>query len=99
MSVQLGRELLELMHERVPEVERKLAEREERRARKKRELDLDTKNSLAEMRFMICARRSDLKVEADVLSCRARVYTVRVFVGRPGEHPLQHVPSNPSPTE
>ena len=35
----LERELLELMHERVPAVERKLAEREERRARQKRELD------------------------------------------------------------
>ena len=32
-------ELLELMHKRVPAVERKLAEREERRARQKRELD------------------------------------------------------------
>jgi hypothetical protein len=35
----LERELLELMHERVPAVEKKLAEREERRARQKRELD------------------------------------------------------------
>jgi hypothetical protein len=37
----LERELLELRHERVPAVERKLAEREERRARQKRELDRD----------------------------------------------------------
>ena len=37
----LERELLELMHERVPAVERKLADREERRARQKRELDRD----------------------------------------------------------
>jgi hypothetical protein len=37
----LERELLELMHERVPTVERKLADREERRARQKRELDRD----------------------------------------------------------
>ena len=35
----LERELLELMHERVPAVEKKLAEREERRARQKREWD------------------------------------------------------------
>lgn len=35
----LERELLQLMHERVPAVEKKLAEREERRARQKRELD------------------------------------------------------------
>ncbi|KAI9449187.1 hypothetical protein F5148DRAFT_1248554 [Russula earlei] len=35
----LERELLELMHERVPAVEKKLAEREERRARQRRELD------------------------------------------------------------
>ena len=37
----LERELLELLRERVPAVERKLAEREERRARQKRELDRD----------------------------------------------------------
>jgi hypothetical protein len=37
----LERELLELMHERVPAVERKVADREERRARQKRELDRD----------------------------------------------------------
>jgi len=35
----LERELLQLMHERVPAVEKKLAEREERRARQKHELD------------------------------------------------------------
>ena len=35
----LERELLELRHERIPVVEKKLAEREERRARQKRELD------------------------------------------------------------
>jgi len=35
----LERELLQLMHERVPTVEKKLAEREERRARQKRELE------------------------------------------------------------
>jgi hypothetical protein len=35
----LERELLQLMHERVPTVEKKLAEREERRARQKRDMD------------------------------------------------------------
>ena len=35
----LERELLQLMHERVPAVEKKVAEREERRERQKRELD------------------------------------------------------------